>query len=183
MKGGKPLERAQKQQAVDTIADHFARAKAAFLVDFKGITVEDVTRLRKKLRAANSEMKVVRNTLARLAIARHPEKEPALKEHLRGTNAIVFSYEDASVSAKILADFAKEVEQLQLKAGLMENSPLSEEAIKRLATLPSKDVLRAQLLGLLQQPMAKFVGTLAAVPGGFARLLNAQKQKLEAAGS
>jgi large subunit ribosomal protein L10 len=179
LKGGKPLERAQKLQAVDSIAEQFGRAKAAFLVDFKGISVEDVTRLRKKLRAANSEMKVVRNTLARIAIARHPEKEPALKDHFTGTNAIVFSYDDAGASAKVLADFAKEVEQLQLKVGIMDNTALSEEAVKRLATLPSKDVLRAQFLGLLQAPMSKFVGTLAAVPGGFARLLNAQKQKLE----
>ena len=173
------MERSQKQQAVDSIADHFSRAKAAFLVDFKGITVEDVTRLRKKLRAANSEMKVVRNTLARLAIARHPEKESALKGSFIGTNAIVFSYEDASASAKVLADFAKEVEQLQLKVGIMENARLDEAAIVRLATLPTKEVLRAQFLGVLQAPMAKFVGTLAAVPGGFARLLNAKKQQLE----
>ncbi len=173
------MERSQKQLAVDAIAEQFSRAKAAFLVDFKGITVEDVTRLRKKLRAANSEMKVVRNTLARLAIARHPEKESALKEDFKGTNAIVFSYEDATASAKILADFAKEVEQLQLKVGMMDNARLDENAIKRLASLPSKEVLRAQFLGLLQAPMAKFVGTLAAVPGGFARLLNAKKQQLE----
>ena len=173
------MERAQKQQAVDAIAEQFGKAKAAFLVDFKGITVEDVTRLRKKLRASNSEMKVVRNTLARLAISRHPAMEPALKDHFTGTNAIVFSYEDPSASAKVLADFAKEVEQLQLKVGMMDNAPLSEEAVKRLATLPGKDVLRAMLLGTLQGPMSKFVGTLAAVPGGFARLLNAQKTKLE----
>lgn len=176
------MERSQKQKSVDAIAEQFSRAKAAFLVDFKGITVEDVTRLRKKLRAANSEMKVVRNTLARLAIARYPEKEPALKDDFKGTNAIVFSYDDASASAKVLADFAKDVEQLQLKVGMMDNARLDENAIKRLATLPSKEVLRAQFLGLLQQPMAKFVGTLAAVPSGFARVLNAKKQQLESQG-
>ncbi|HEX4926034.1 MAG TPA: 50S ribosomal protein L10 [Bdellovibrionales bacterium] len=177
------MERARKQQSVDAIAEQFSRAKAAFLVDFKGITVEDVTRLRKKLRAANSEMKVVRNTLAKLALSRYPEKEPALKDSFTGTNAIVFSYEDASASAKVLSDFAKEVEQLQLKVGIMDNAKLDEAAITRLATLPSKEVLRAQFLGVLQAPMSKFVGTLAAVPGGFARLLNAKKQQLESSGS
>ena len=175
------MDRSQKAKAIENIGEQFSRAKAAFVVDFKGISVEDVTKLRKKLRTNNSDMKVVRNTLARRALANHPQKSAALSEHLVGTNAIVFAFEDPSASAKIIADFAKDIEQLQLKVGVMENSALDAEGIKRLASLPSKEVLRAQLLGVLQAPMSKFVGTLAAVPGGFARLLNAQKQKLEQA--
>jgi large subunit ribosomal protein L10 len=123
-------------------------------------------------------MQVVRNTLAEKALEQFPEVEKVLANVLRGTNAIVFAYGDVTASAKVLAGFAKDVELLQLKIGVMDNVALDQEKIKYLATLPGKEVLRAQFLGLLQAPMSKFVGTLNAVPSGFARVLAAQKEKL-----
>lgn len=176
------ITRADKAQEIASLSDKFGRAKAAFLVDFKGLTVEQVTDLRKKLVPVECEMKVVRNTLAIRALADHPASE-SLKDSFVGNNAVVFAYSDASASAKALADFAKEVELLQLKVGVMDGQKLDAQRIKALANLPSKEVLRAQLLGLLQQPMAKFVGTLNAVPSGFVRVLAAQKDKLGGAGA
>ncbi|MCB0363642.1 MAG: 50S ribosomal protein L10 [Bdellovibrionales bacterium] len=170
------MTRADKAEEISKISERFAKAKAAFLVDFKGMSVEKVTDLRKQLAPVHSEMRVVRNTLARRALVDHPQSEAALKDEFVGTNAIVFAYEDASASAKLLADFAKKVEELQVKSGVMDGKALDESKINYLATLPSKEQLRATLLGTLQAPMAKFVRTLEAVPGGFARVLNAYKE-------
>lgn len=172
------MTRAQKAETVKALTDKFSKAKAAFLVDFKGMKVEQVTTLRKKLHPVESEMQVVRNTLAEKALEQFPEAGKALNSSLRGTNAIVFAYGDVSASAKVLSGFAKDVELLQLKVGVMDNVALDQGKIQQLATLPTKEVLRAQFLGLLQAPMSKFVGTLNAVPSGFVRVLAAQKEKL-----
>lgn len=173
------MDRSQKAQQISAISERMGKAKAAFLVDFKGMTVEQVTSLRKNLRKDNAEMKVVRNTLAKLALKDHPGIAEAISNDFVGTNAIVFAFGDASVSAKTLSNFSKDVEVMQLKSGVMEGKRLDQEMIKYLATLPSLDVLRAQLLGLFQAPASKFVRTLAAAPSGMLTVLNAYKEKQE----
>jgi len=172
------ITKTDKSAEIASLSEKFGRAKAAFLVDFKGMTVEQVTTLRKKLVPVDSEMKVVRNTLALRALTDHPESKTAIEGSFSGMNAIVFAYGEAPATAKALADFAKDVERLQLKVGVMEGSKLDANGIKALANLPSKEVLRAQFLGVLQAPMSKFVQTLNAVPSGFARVLGAQRDKL-----
>lgn len=171
------ITRADKAQEIALLSEKFGRAKAAFLVDFKGMSVEQVTMLRKKLVPVESEMKVVRNTLAIRALMDHPNSEAAIKDSFVGNNAVIFAYGEAPASAKALADFAKDVELLQLKVGVMEGKKIDANGIKALANLPSKEVLRAQLLGVFQAPMQKFVGTLNAVPSGFVRVLAAHKDK------
>lgn len=173
------MKRTEKAEEIAYLSERFAKAKAAFLVDFKGMTVEEVTKLRKKLYPAKCEMKVVRNTLAIRALMDHPKSEAALKDKLVGNNAIVFAFEDVGASAKVISDFAKDVEKLQVKTGVMDGNALSEDMVKYLATLPPKPVLQSQLLGLFQQPAAKFLGTLNAAPSGFVRVLNAYKQSKE----
>lgn len=170
------MTRAQKAQEITALSERFSRSKAAFLVDFKGMNVEEVTNLRKKLGPLDAEMKVVRNTLAKRALADYPEMEAAISSDFVGTNAVVFAYEDASSPAKALSEYSKEVEELVLKSGVMDGKRLDEQGVNYLATLPGKDELRAKLLGTLQAPMAKFVRTLDAVPSGFARVLNAYKE-------
>lgn len=177
------ITRAEKAQEIASLSEKFGRAKAAFLVDYKGMTVEQVTDLRKKLGPAESEMKVVRNTLAIRALSEHPKTKDAMESTLVGTNAIVFVYGDASASAKLLTEFTKTVEQLQVKGGVMDGSRLDASDVKALASLPGKDVLRAQLLGLMQAPASKFVRTLAAVPSGFARVLQAHHDKQNSGGA
>jgi large subunit ribosomal protein L10 len=162
-KGG-PLmiTRADKEQQVKAIADKFAKSKGAFIVDFKGIKVEQVTNLRKKLTKTDSEMKVVRNTLAKRAFENHPGASKALKDSMKGTNAIVFSYGEVTATAKALAEFAKDVEILQIKTGLMEGEALDAAKIKFLATLPGKDQLRAQLLMVFKEPATQLARVLDA---------------------
>ncbi len=173
------MQRTEKESVVAAVTDHLKRSKASFIVDFKGLNVEQVTSLRKKLRGIKAEMKVVRNTLARRALSTDSVREGVYKDQLVGTNAFVFAYDDVSATAKLIADFAKDNEKMQLKIGEMDGQTLDKKRIETLAKLPSKDVLRAQLLGVFQGPMSKFVGTLAAVPGGFVRVLAAKKTKLE----
>lgn len=169
------MTRAQKIEEVARISNGLDKAKAAFLVDFKGINVEKMTSLRKSLRPIESEIKVVRNTLARRALKDHPELESCLSDHFVGTNAIVFAYGDASASAKQLTEFSQEVEALVIKTGVMGSKSLDKAQIKYLATLPSKGELQAKLLGTLQAPMSKFVRVLNGVPSGLVRLLGAYK--------
>lgn len=169
------MTRARKEQEVSALREKFSKAKAAFLIDFKGMKVEQVTDLRKKLHPAESEMKVVRNTLAKLALKEFPEMNEALSSTFTGTNAIVFAYGDVSASAKAITTFAKDVEILQLKTGVMDGKAMDQARIQFLSTLPSKDVLRAQLLGVLQAPATKLARTLNEVPASFVRVLAAKK--------
>lgn len=169
------MTRERKATEITALSERFGKAKAAFLVDFKGLNVEEVTSLRKTLSPLEAEMKVVRNTLALRALKDHPEIESVWSDKFVGTNAVVFAYGDAVSPAKALSDFSKDAEELQIKTGVMDGKGLTEAQIKYLATLPGKDQLRAQLLGLFNAPMGKFLGTLQAVPGGFARVLAAYK--------
>ena len=170
------ITREIKAQQITAISEKFGRAKAAFLVDFKGMDVESVTKVRKGLTAAEAEMKVVRNTLARRALEDHPAVKTALSDKLVGTNAIVFAYGDAAASAKILSKFAEDFEALQLKYGAFDGQALDQAKIKYLATLPSKQELQAKLLGVFSAPMTKLLGTMQAVPAGFVRVVNAYKE-------
>jgi large subunit ribosomal protein L10 len=154
------ITRAKKEQDVQSIKDMFAKAKGAFIIDFKGMKVEQVTSLRKKLIQTDSEMKVVRNTLARLAFKDHPSAEKAFSASMKGTNAIVFSYGEVNLTAKTLADTAKDVEVLQIKSGMMDGNPLDESKIKFLASLPGKDQLRAQFLSVLNATGSKLARCL-----------------------
>jgi len=156
------ITRADKEQQVKAIVDRFAKAKGAFIVDYKGIKVEQVTNLRKKLVKSDAEMKVVRNTLAKRAFADKPDWAKAFDTSMKGMNAIVFSYGEMSVTAKVLADFAKDVEVLQLKTGIMEGEALDIAKIKVLANLPSKDQLRSMLLAVFKEPAAKLARVLDA---------------------
>ncbi len=169
------MTRAQKVQEIQVLSEKFGKSKAAFLVNFIGMNVEQVTDLRKKLIPLDSEMRVVRNTLAKLALKDHPEMDEAISSEFVGNNAVVFAYDDASAPAKALSEYSKNVEALVLKAGVMDGKGLDENGVKYLATLPSKEELQAKLLGTLMAPMSKFVRTLNEVPGSFVRTLNAYK--------
>lgn len=154
------ITRTDKEQMVKAITEKFSKARGAFIVDFKGMKVEQVTNLRKKLHQSESEMKVVRNTLAKRAFKDHPTVDKALATSMRGTNAIVFSYGEVNTTAKVLADFAKDVEVLQIKTGMMDGEALDDSKIKFLATLPGKNELRAMFLGVLNAPAAKMARVL-----------------------
>lgn len=149
----------------------------SFLVDYKGLNVDQMTQLRKSLSEVKAELKVVRNTLAKRAIADSPQVSEAYEKDLLGTNAFVFAYEDMSASAKALTKAAKDFEFFNLKSGFMDGASLDKDKITYLATLPGKDELRAKLLGTFQAPASQFVRVLNAVPGGLVNVLSAYKDQ------
>jgi large subunit ribosomal protein L10 len=140
-----------KQQVVSEITTKLNDSKATILVDYRGLTVGEVTELRKQLREANVEFKVYKNTLARRATAEANLTD--LDEYLVGPTAIAFSNDEVVAPAKVLNSFAKEHEALEIKAGVLEGRTASVEEIKAIAELPSREGLLSMLLSVLQAPM------------------------------
>lgn len=134
-----------KEAKVAEIKEKLEKSKAVVLSKYQGLNVEEDTALRKSLREAGVEYKVYKNTLVTLAA-----KELGLDgiaEYLEGAVSIAFSYEDVTLAARLLNDFAKDHKKLELKAGIIEGEIYDEAKIKQLATIPSKEVLIAKLLG------------------------------------
>lgn len=140
-----------KQSAVDEISAKLSDSVSTVIVDYRGLNVSEVTELRKQLREAGVEFKVYKNTLVRRAV--EAKGFEGLEEVLTGPNAIAFSNEDVVLPAKILNDFAKDHEALEIKAGIIEGNVSSLDEIKALATLPSREGLLSMLCNVLQAPV------------------------------
>jgi len=151
----------QKKQVVAELVETLKSAQAGVLVDYRGITVEQDTKLRTKLREAGVEYKVVKNTLTRFAANEVGFQE--LDEQLNGPTALAVSTTDAVAPAKVISDFAKEVEALQIKAGFVDGKVISLDEVKQLANTPSREVLIAKIMGSLNAPISKLVRTLQAL--------------------
>lgn len=141
----------QKKQLVDEITDKFKSSTAVVVVDYRGLNVAEVTELRKQLREAGVEFKVYKNTMTRRAV--EAAGMDGLNSALTGPNAIAFSTEDVVAPARILNDFAKDHEALEIKAGVIEGNVTTVDEIKALATLPSREGLLSMLLSVLQAPI------------------------------
>ncbi|AYF04327.1 MULTISPECIES: 50S ribosomal protein L10 [Bacillus] len=140
-----------KQQVVTEIADKLRESKSTIVVDYRGLTVSEVTELRKNLREAGVEFKVYKNSLTRRAAESAEMAE--LNEFLTGPNAIAFSNEDVVAPAKVLNDFATKHEALEIKAGVIEGKLVTLDEVKAIATLPSREGLLSMLLSVLQAPI------------------------------
>lgn len=143
-----------KQPIVEEIKGYVSDAKAAVLVDYRGLTVEQDTRLRKELREAGIVYKVYKNTMLRFAFEGTDFEQ--LGQHLEGPTAIAISTEDETAPARILAKFAKEAEDLEFKGAIVGGNYFDEAGVKQLAAIPSRDVLISKLLGSIQSPIANF---------------------------
>lgn len=151
----------QKKQLVEEIAEKLKNSVSTIVVDYRGLNVAEVTELRKQLREAGVEFKVYKNSLTRRAA--EAVDLNGLTEVLTGPNAIAFSNEDVVAPAKILNNFAKEHEALEVKAGVIEGKVSSVEEIKALAELPSREGLLSMLLSVLQAPIRNFALVTKAV--------------------
>lgn len=147
-----------KQPIVDEIKGYAADAKAAVLVDYRGLTVEQDTKLRRKLREAGIVYKVYKNTM--LVRAFEGTDFEQLDKDLEGPTAIAFSSEDETAPARILSEFAKEAEDLQFKSAVVGGTYYDEAGIQTLAKIPSRDVLISKLLGSLQSPVTNLARVL-----------------------
>lgn len=165
------MTRERKQQIVAGLRTRLTESPNLYVTDFTGIAVKPMTELRRKLRAAGGEYIVVKNTLALQAL--EAAKVEGLREVLDGPTAFVFAGEEPLTTAKVLAEFQKEHQSLTIKAGLVDGRRVSAAEVKRLASLPSRDVLLAQLAGTLEAPLAGFVGALSGVLHQFVGALEA----------
>lgn len=147
-----------KQPIVDEIKNYAADAKAAVLVDYRGLTVEQDTKLRRQLREAGVVYKVYKNTM--LVRAFEGTDFAQLDKDLEGPTAIAFSAEDETAPARILSEFAKEAEALQFKSGVVSGTYYDEAGIQALAKIPSRDALISKLLGSLQSPITNLARVL-----------------------
>lgn len=152
---------AKKAAIVDEVADKMKAAVSMVIVDYRGLTVEEVTDLRKQLRDAGVEMKVIKNSILVRAAAKAGLDE--LDEVFAGPTAVAFSHEDVVAPAKIMSSFAKTAQALELKGGVIEGKVSSVDDIKALAKLPSREGLLSMLLSTLQAPIRNVACAVKAV--------------------
>ena len=174
------MNRTEKQEAVDTLTKGVGQATNAFLIDFQGITVPQVTELRRQVRETSSEYLVVKNTLALLAIKDSPMI--AMKEQFKGPTAVAFNSGDPVALAKTLKKFAKDVPALNFKGAMVDGQVVAADQISAIAEMPSREELLSKLLFLLQSPMRGLATVLAANVRNLALVLDqVAKQRGESA--
>ena len=147
-----------KAPIIDEIKGYVDKASAAVLVDYRGLTVEEDTRLRKALREAGVVYKVYKNTYLKRAFEGTVFTE--LNQHLEGPTAIAFGIEDATAPARVLAEFAKKAPKLEFKGGVVEGVYYDVKGLEKVAQIPSREVLISKLLGSLQSPIANMARVL-----------------------
>jgi large subunit ribosomal protein L10 len=171
------MDRATKASSIDEIKGRFDKMTSAVFLDFKGMTVEEVSKLRTEFRKNGVDYRVVKNTLVRKAVADKPWSK-LLNETLKGFTGVALSYEDPSAAAKVVKAFRKDNEKLTIKAGLVEGQLLDGKAVEsQLATMPGKNELRAMLLATMQAPLQNFVALLQAPAQNFVYLLAAKERE------
>jgi len=172
------ITRLKKEKQVKHISDCIQRSKAGFLVDFQGLNVQQVTEMRKELRNKDlADMRVCRNSLISKALENYPEVKEHFNNHLTGSNAFVFAFEDPVKVAKILSDYVKKTDILKIKTGVLEGKGMSKQDISMLATLPSIEGLKSQFLSVLSAPLSKLLFAFSAAPQGLLRVLSTYKDK------
>lgn len=153
--------KAQKQLVIDEIKEKFSKAKSAVIVDYLGITVEEANTMRKKLREANVDYSIYKNTMVKRAI--EGSDFAPLVDDLKGPSAFAFSYDDPTSSARVINESIKELKKMAFKAGIVEGVYYDHEGMTEIAAIPSREVLIAKFMGSIQSPVSKFVRTLQAV--------------------
>jgi large subunit ribosomal protein L10 len=167
--------RTEKAEAIETIKARFSRMTSAVFIDFAGMSVEEVTKLREVFRSKGVEYKVVKNTLVKKALG---DSAKGLGVVLKGMTGVAWSYEEPSAAARVCKEFKRENEKLKIKAGLLEGQVLDGKAVEnQLATLPSKDEARAMLLATLNAPAQRMVMLLNAPARNFVGVLAAKERQ------
>lgn len=169
------MPNAENTESVAELKERFAGVQTAVLTEYRGLTVRQLSDLRKQLKGASAEYKVVKNRLARIAM-----KDSALDglgKHLTGPTGVAYTRHDPVSVAKALQAFVKNNPALTIKVGVVEGKVLEAAALKSLADLPSKEALRAQLVGALQGPLSQLVTLLTAVQGQLVRVIEARSKQ------
>lgn len=171
------MDKTQKQQQVDYIAERFEKAKSIVFANYRGLNVAEITDLRRKLSGANSVFKVIKNRLAKRA-AKKASVE-GLDKFLTGPTAMAASEVDPVMPAKVLVEFAKGHEVLEIKAGYIDGELVDLATINKLASLPSREVLLGKMLASMNAPITNFTLALAAIPRQVVNVIDAIKKQKE----
>ncbi len=169
------MARPEKEATVQEIKEKFERAKSVILTDYRGLSFEQISELRTKLRAQGVEYKIFKNTLAKIAV-KELDLE-ALDPYLVGPTAMALSYEDPVAPAKTLADFARSTKILQLKGGVVEGQVIDAVRVESMATIPPKEILLAMFMGGLRSPLYGLASSLNQITAGLAIALNQVAQQ------
>lgn len=169
------MNKQDKRELVDNLHGRLEKAQGSYLVDYQGLEVESMNRLRRDLRKVNAEFEVVKNRLLKLACKDTDTEQ--IVDFMQGPTAIALTYDDVVGPAKALVDFAKDFEKLEIKCAQISGKPVDVAGVKTLAALPSKDVLLAQALSVMQAVPTSFVRVLNGVMGQFMNVLKAIEEK------
>ncbi len=169
----------KKKEITQEIHEKFSRACIVILTHYKGMDVGALTELRRRLRDAGVEYKVVKNTLLRRAA--EDTGAGALRDRFTGPSAVAISYADPVIPAKVLTDFARTNDKLEIRSGALQGKLLEADDIRALSALPSREVLLAQVLGVMNAVPASFVRVMSGIPQKFVYLLGALKSRKEEA--
>lgn len=159
------MDKGQKEKELAVLKEKLSKAKQIMIADHTGINVADLTALRRKLKAARSEFRVSKNTLLKLAV--RETNYQVLESHFSGPTAVIFGYDDPSVPAKIIYDAIKETEKPRFKAYYVDGRVYGLNDMKKIAELPSKEVVLATLIGSIQGPISQFISLLEAATREF----------------
>ncbi|MCX8044202.1 MAG: 50S ribosomal protein L10 [Desulfobacterota bacterium] len=174
------MSRKAREEAVAALAERLGKTKGLIVCDYTGLNVEKITMLRRRVRDAGAELKVVKNTL--LKIATRDTAYAALHDMMKGQTAIAFVDGDPAHIAKVLTQFVKDNPDLQfrVRSGVLEQHLLQPQQIEQIGNLPSREVLLGQLVGVLSAPLAGLVTVLAGMPRKFLCVLQAISEKKKA---
>ncbi len=173
------MDRTSKETLATELKDKFSKAKLAIFADYKGLKSTEADELRRALRAKDTEVKVLKNNIGRLITkdGSFGSEATQLMDSVVGPTMVAFAYGDPAAAAKVISNYAKDHEALKIKDSLLGKKLLQSAEVSQLADLPSKDVLLAQLLGVLAGPSRNFVTVLAAVPRGLVTVLSQIEKK------
>lgn len=167
-----------KAKIIDELQEEFAKSNVGILIDYRGLPTPEMTALRRKLQASGNKYRVVKNTLARLAADRTGKKE--VVGRLKGPMAIAFGYSDASGTARVVTDYLNETKaNITITGGFLGDRLLTADDVKTLATLPSREVLLARVLGQMNAPVTTLASHLASPIRGFIGILNGRIKQME----
>jgi len=168
----------EKQKITEDLHERFSKSAIVVVADYKGLDVSAMNDLRRKLREEDIEFQVAKNTL--LMRAAKDTEVALIQDYFKGPSAVALSYKDPVAPAKVLTQFAKDNQKLEIKGGVLKDKVLDVDAIKALAKLPSREVLLGQLLSVLNEVPTSFVRIIAEIPRSMLNVLTAIKDQKEA---